>query len=656
MGTTTFEMPHLAASKAHPHMHHHPSYTAALPPTDRYRPALNERPPPNEQVFNPLSQSALQASTTTRQPRPQPSSTTSSNSYPSSATTTAVQPPSRQPTSFGDQRLAFHSMEIPDCISPRGGNLAHFMAEVTSFFWFESIQTIDIAEKVRSLPPRTPIPRLTPNAVAPVAFKNWTAQVVSTTQIARNVVLLGLLYIYRLKHRMSTARALVGSEYRLLTVAMMLGNKFLDDNTYTNKTWADVTTLGVADIHMMEVEFLSNVRYNLLVSADEWQEWLLKLSNIREYMTLAQRTPSPTPSPLLIPSPAHRSFERSFAASPLPSPLDTHPAYSQQQILSRPSPTLGPFPGANGVNGWPSPSPAPRNAVSPLSLQPQHQLSRKRSISEDEATEPPAKRPHRIVSEQQQQQQQANNALSRMANVVSASTMPTVPNLTLNTAQASVIGTTQPYAQSVYAPAQASPLSLPPLVSGVRAMSTVYPTTTGYAPQQSVPATCGPSMISTPQTVTPTTSFPPISYGTPTRRLSPQHSLASNATYAASSPLADAYGQHAGTPGIRTPISHSPSIYLQHRNSPYRPVRGVNTLLIPPPAALLQQYHFPNALTPSHLHYQPLGRRNEYRTGIVPEYTMPHPVDQHNLASQQQVLPNPNHNRAHHQMPYQPQY
>ena len=568
-------------------------------------------------------------------------------------------------------------MEVPECISPRGGNLAHFMAEVTSFLWFESPSTIDAAEKMRSHPPSNPIPRLAPNAISPAAFKNWASSVVSTTQIARNVVILSLLYIYRLKKRMSNIRGLLGSEYRLLTVAMMLGNKFLDDNTYTNKTWADVTGLGVGDIHLMEVEFLGNVRYNLLVSAKQWQEWLGKLASIREYMDLAQRSPSPSPSPLLIPSPARPTLDRSFGSS-FSSALDASNVYAPQQARSKHSPSFGPYPGANGVTSWPSPFPA-NTAISPLALKPEHHLQRKRSFPEDDPAEPPAKRVGRVGPEQsmpqypqhqhqhQPQQAQPQSGLSRMA--------ATMPNLTVNTNNtshpAAAIGTTQSFVQSVYAPAQASPLSLPPLVSGARAMSTVYPPTasavTTYAPPQSVTATCGSSMASTPQTVTPTASFPPMSYGTPTKRLSPQHALASNTPYPGSSPLVDSYGHHAGTPvgnlgstsGVHTPISHSPSIYLQHRNSPYKPIRGVNTLLIPPPAAFLSQYHFSNTLTPSHLHYQPIGRRNEYRTGIVPEYTMSHQGEQHNglpsvqyqQQQQQQVLPNPNQNRGS-QQPY----
>ena len=57
----------------------------------------------------------------------------------------------------------------------------------------------------------------------------------------------------------------------------------MDDNTYTNKTWAEVSHLQVTDIHVMEVEFLSNMRYQLLVSADDWDQWLLDIASIIRY-------------------------------------------------------------------------------------------------------------------------------------------------------------------------------------------------------------------------------------------------------------------------------------------------------------------------------------------------------------------------------------
>ena len=187
-------------------------------------------------------------------------------------------------------------------------------------------------------------------------------------------------------------------------------------------------------------------------------------------------------------------------------------------------------------------------------------------------------------------------------------------------------------------------------------MSTVFPPpTNSYAPQ-SVPAVSGPGIPSIAPATTPVTSYHAVNYGTPTKRLSPQNSLTPIGPYPSSSPLNESFPRHAlasmgnvgSSSGVHTPISHSPSIYLQQRNSPYRPVRHVNTLLYPPPSAFLQQYHLANSVPPTQMHYQPLGRRNEVRTGIVPEFAMGGGGHVHALTPQpaqyhvSQVLPNPN--------------
>ena len=56
-------------------------------------------------------------------------------------------------------------------------------------------------------------------------FKKWVYGVVSTTQVTENVILLALMFIYRLKMTNPSVKGRSGSEYRLLTVALMLGNK-----------------------------------------------------------------------------------------------------------------------------------------------------------------------------------------------------------------------------------------------------------------------------------------------------------------------------------------------------------------------------------------------------------------------------------------------
>ena len=58
-----------------------------------------------------------------------------------------------------------------------------------------------------------------------MSFRKWVTTLLATTQVHQNVILLALLFIYRLKSLNPQVKGKPGSEYRLLTVALMLGNK-----------------------------------------------------------------------------------------------------------------------------------------------------------------------------------------------------------------------------------------------------------------------------------------------------------------------------------------------------------------------------------------------------------------------------------------------
>ncbi|TDZ36129.1 Meiotically up-regulated gene 80 protein [Colletotrichum spinosum] len=471
-------------------------------------------------------------------------------------------------------------LQIPACINPKGGNLADFAAQITCLFWFEQMDTLRVAENIRSRPSTATVPRLTEHATPYPQFKKWTYSILSTTQVTQNVILLALLFIYRLKTTNPAVRGRPGSEYRLLTVALMLGNKFLDDNTYTNKTWAEVSGISVQEIHVMEVEFLSNMRYSLLATKDQWEEWLEKLACFSEFYERAQKQPA---------SPLSKAF------SPVPSPAVAHPTPSFPPLTPSAA-VFSPSSVQSNAQTWPS---TYHNAqLSPLSGKHSSVTGRKRASEEDLSSEHPAKR------------------LSRHPNMVPGRQKPvateqpvrlSIPNLTLNTNT----GPSQmAYPPTTYNPHSQAHVSLPPLGNGVRAMATVYPTTTTTSiPQLPMPATASlPQSTLTPSAVP---MHQAIGYGTPTKR----HSPGSLSVYT-SSPLGDQFpGSVMHTPVTHTPISHSPSVYLQQRPSPYKPIRHVNTLLYPPPSASLNEYHLP-----TQMHYQPLGRRNDLRTGVVPEF------------------------------------
>lgn len=528
------------------------------------------------------------------------------------------------------ETLVYHSLEIPRCISPNGGNLAELAAQMTCLFWFESNDELKQAESIRSRPANAPIVRLPKLAKPDEQFRKWTLSVLSTTQVTQNVILLALLFIYRLKMSSPHVKGKGGSECRLLVIALMLGNKFLDDNTYTNKTWAEVSQFDVKEIHVMEVEFLSNMRYNLLASKQEWDEWLEKLACFREYYERALRLPaSPVPniSPKqhVPPSPIHSPTNGAMPDFGPVTPTVTN-NFSPASVRSQ--------------QNWPAYQ--ANNNLSPLAGKPAMNLmpSRKRSFEED-PSDHPAKR---LVPSSRIPQSAPAPGPSHPSARLSAPSLTLVtnqqqPNVQNNSLPPLPMQT--PYSQNglvaqTTAPAVQNHVSLPPLQPGMRAMSTVYqqPGPSSMPPQQ-IPASA-PSLPQSNFTGPTLPSHTPMSFNAGGKNRSP----GSLAPFS-SSPMPDHFGNASGvhTPMVHTPISNSPSFYLQQRNSPYKPIRHVNTLLYPGPPSSLDQYHLQVPIPPNQMHYQPLGRRNDVRTGVVPEFLLynrglQHQQPPHQLPSQ----------------------
>lgn len=66
---------------------------------------------------------------------------------------------------------------------------------------------------------------LAPDSLPTIGFLKWVTTIWTTTQVTQDVILLALLFIHRLKKFNSSVSGKKGSEYRLLTVALMLANK-----------------------------------------------------------------------------------------------------------------------------------------------------------------------------------------------------------------------------------------------------------------------------------------------------------------------------------------------------------------------------------------------------------------------------------------------
>lgn len=69
----------------------------------------------------------------------------------------------------------------------------------------------------------------------------------------------------------------------MLTVALLLGSKFLDDNTFQNRSWSDVSGIAVSELNTMENEWLKQIGWALYVNLDQshdynawlksWKDW-----------------------------------------------------------------------------------------------------------------------------------------------------------------------------------------------------------------------------------------------------------------------------------------------------------------------------------------------------------------------------------------------
>jgi hypothetical protein len=87
-------------------------------------------------------------------------------------------------------------------------------------FWFEKTSKLKTVEE-------NTVQRyaLVPESIPTMGFQKWLTTVLSTTQVSQNVILLALLFIYRLKKFNTGVRGKKGSEFRLMTIALMMGNK-----------------------------------------------------------------------------------------------------------------------------------------------------------------------------------------------------------------------------------------------------------------------------------------------------------------------------------------------------------------------------------------------------------------------------------------------
>ena len=123
-------------------------------------------------------------------------------------------------------------------------------------------------------------------------FRKYVSQVLSSTRLPSSTILLGLYYLAQRMTLLSangTFNYGTGQVYRMLTIALLLGSKFLDDNTFQNRSWSEVSNIPVGEINTLEVEWLVAIDWNMHIDLKDpegfqrWQrQWKASQASMRD--------------------------------------------------------------------------------------------------------------------------------------------------------------------------------------------------------------------------------------------------------------------------------------------------------------------------------------------------------------------------------------
>lgn len=126
------------------------------------------------------------------------------------------------------------------------------------------------------------------------AFRRFTHQVLAQTLVSPTAFMLGIMYALRVLRLAivvdQNGEASVDPEaveifaqppsaapFKLFTLGMMIANKHLDDNTFLNKTWNEVTGIALPEINRAERWYLERCSYEITVPEVTWIAFLRRL-------------------------------------------------------------------------------------------------------------------------------------------------------------------------------------------------------------------------------------------------------------------------------------------------------------------------------------------------------------------------------------------
>jgi hypothetical protein len=200
-----------------------------------------------------------------------------------------------------------------------------------------------------------------PGSPVTAPFRKFVSGLLSSTRLPHTTILLGMNYLARRINMLKSASAGTikmsdGQVWRLLTIGLLLGSKFLDDNTFQNKSWSEVSGIPVSELNSLEHDWLEDLNWNLYVNLDESADYQAWLTNWKDWSAAKKK---------------ERTIARDrLSAAPL-APIDTNvprvrpyaqPYSAYTKSASRERQQYVPYDHSAWVNSYPTPHLTPPSA------------------------------------------------------------------------------------------------------------------------------------------------------------------------------------------------------------------------------------------------------------------------------------------------------
>jgi Cyclin len=135
-------------------------------------------------------------------------------------------------------------------------------------------------------------------------LRSFVERLLKLTRLPSSTIILGLTYLNKRlsleqrRYEGTHKDPIIDTEdiYKFLAISLVLANKFLDDNNFTNSSWSDITHIDKKELNVAERDWLFRLGYSLHLNPTEQKGW----STWRKAWETWQFDTTGKPSPALL--------------------------------------------------------------------------------------------------------------------------------------------------------------------------------------------------------------------------------------------------------------------------------------------------------------------------------------------------------------------